>query len=75
MGIVGYSRFRCRINGFNVYKMRNNNHQQGHYQNGNRQDNRKMEIVNVWNENQRGECESSKMGIIKMKIVYGMWKM
>lgn len=55
--------------------MRNNNHQQGHYQNGNRQDNRKMEIVNVWNENQRGECESSKMGIIKMKIVYGMWKM
>jgi hypothetical protein len=47
MGIVGYSRFRCRINGFNVYKMRNNNHQQGHYQNGNRQDNRKMEIVNV----------------------------
>jgi len=41
---------------------------------GNHQDNTRKEIVNVWNENQRGECELSMMGIIKMKIVYGMWK-
>jgi hypothetical protein len=41
---------------------------------GNRQDNTRKEITNVWNENQHGECKLSRMGIIKMKIVYGMWK-
>jgi hypothetical protein len=41
---------------------------------GNHQDNTRKEIANVWNENQHGECELSMMSIVKMKIVYGMWK-
>jgi len=30
-------------------------------------------IVNVWNENQRGECELSKMNIVKRKLSHSRW--
>jgi hypothetical protein len=37
-----------------------------------------MKIINnenrhVWNENQRGECELSKMNIVKRKLSHSMW--